>query len=184
MPDLRVLTWNSGGEADGRGAFLTLTVNLTNAGFAGNVPVQVVVTQEANVAGGSIAAALANGAPFNTFVVPQGFSREHLPIPAQPFRVVPSRAYRLSWLANDPVPGNNLATPAGNPALVPLDPAMDGGVAAFIMGLGLAPVMLANVVQAAANCRWPIYRHLTFAGPPVQNIHFFSWHAPLLANWL
>ncbi|MCB1053693.1 MAG: hypothetical protein KDC71_24025 [Acidobacteria bacterium] len=180
MVDLRVLTWNSGGEADGRGATLANDVIGTNNHWGG-VPVQLVTIQEANVGGGSIAAALANGPPFNTFIQPQGFCREHLPAPAQPYRVMPSKAYRVSWLNTDPVAGNNIPTVPAVPALVNLDPANDAGVNAYIINLNLGPLPDASVRQAAGNMRWPVYQLLNRAG---RAVHFFTWHAPLRANWL
>lgn len=56
MPDIRIITWNSGGEAAGRGAALTAFATAINAAHfnpavAGSVPVQIVTTQEANVGG-------------------------------------------------------------------------------------------------------------------------------------
>ena len=186
MPDLRVLTWNSGGEADGRGLALANVVNAINALYAGDVPVQLIAIQEANVgAGGSIAAALANGAPFNVFVQPPGHCREHLPPPAQPFRIAPSKAYLMSWMdtAAGAAAANNLAAVGIPVSLVNLDPANDAGVNNFINGFGMPPFQLAMVRQAAANMRWPVYQAFTYGAVPAT-VHFFSWHAPLLVNWL
>ncbi len=180
MVDLRVMTWNSGGEADGRGATLVNSVQQTNLHFGG-VPVQLVTIQEANVGGGSIQAALGNGPPFNTFVQPQGFCREHLLPPAQPYRVGLSKAYRVSWLVNDPLMGNNLGPGAAGPGLVNLDPMVDAGVNAYIINLNLVGHPNAAVRQAAGNMRWPVYQMLTYQG---RVVHFFTWHAPLRNNWL
>lgn len=182
MPDLRVLTWNSSGEADGRGAQLALVTNLVNgaAAAAGNVPVQLVTIQEAANAPGSISAALNNGPPFNVFVQPEGFCSEYLPPPAQPFRVGNTRSYRIAWLVNDPAPANNLVA-VGAPALVNLDPNNDAGVNGYINGLGFAPGAVGAVRTAAGNMRWPVYQRFTYAG---CNVHFFTWHASLRASWL
>jgi len=118
--------------------------------------------------------------PFSvSFAQPPLFSREHLPPPAQPFRIVPSRAYRMT--------SRNVAPPAINPVaaggfnLVNLDPAVDAGVAAWIAAQGLAPALLATVRQCAANIRWPVYQQFNYGAGIV---HFFTWHAPLMANWL
>jgi hypothetical protein len=164
------------------------TANAINAAAAGAgaVPLQAVAIQEAAAAPGSIAAALAGvpppgGAlnPFVNFVVPQRFSREHPPLPNQPNRVLPSRAYRLSWLVAD---GNALAG-VGGFAFVNLSPNVDAGVAGWIAALNLAPVQLAAMNNAANNMRWPLYQHRTVNGG-ANNIHFFTWHVPLRVNWL
>lgn len=179
MPDLRILTWNSSGEADGRGAALANVTNHINGGAAGTVPVQVVAIQEAQVSnGGSIQATLAGTAPFSTsFGQPQGFSREHLPTQTQP--VTPSRAYRLSYMATNAVLANNLVA-VGAPTLVNLSPTADAGVNAYITGLH-APFQQDRAIRlAAANLRYPLYQAYTYAG---GTVHFFTWHVDHAANW-
>ncbi|HEU4455426.1 MAG TPA: hypothetical protein VFR81_20355 [Longimicrobium sp.] len=187
MPNLRVITWNSGGEADGRGATLTAFANAVNAAYynpavAGSVPVQVVVTQESSVGGGgSIAAALAI-APFNQFAT--GHYREHVPPGAgQPHRVGMSKAYRLGWMNAHPTVALNLVPAGGAPAhhLINLDPAHDAGVAAWINGLPLSPGIRTMVRDAAANMRWPVYQAFAYAG---TSVHVITWHVELRANWL
>lgn len=190
MPDIRIITWNSSGEADGRGATLTASATAINGAFfnpavAGSVPVQIVTTQEANAGGGSISAALAaGGGPFANFINPHGFIREHVPPGAgQPLRVGVSKAYRLAWMNTHPTAALNIgpAAAVAAPALVNLDPAVDAGVNAWIAGLGLSPAIALAVTQAAANMRWPVHQALTYAG---VNVHLITWHVELRANWL
>jgi hypothetical protein len=187
MPDLRIITWNSGGEADGRGAALTAFANAINALFynpavAGSVPVQIVTTQEAYVGGGGAIAVALAAAPFNNFINPHGHVREHLaPGAGQPFRVGVSKAYRLAWMNTDPTAALNLGPAAAAPVLVNLDPAVDAGVAAWIAGFGMPAAQANAVSRAAANMRWPVYQALTYAG---NNVHLFTWHVELRANWL
>lgn len=189
MPDLRIITWNSGGEADGRGAALAAFANAVNAAHfnpavAGSVPVQIVVTQEANVGGGGSIAATLGAAPFNHFINPHGRVREHVPPGAgQPYRVGVSKSYRLAWMNTHATAALNIAPGAGAaaPALVNLDPAVDVGVANWIAAQGLNAPGAANVSQAAANMRWPVHQALTYGG---NTIHLFTWHVELRANWL
>ena len=53
--------------------------------------------------------------------------------------------------------------------LVNLDPVIDAGVAAWIAAQGLAPGILFQVNQCAANMRWPGYQQYTYGG---SNVHF------------
>ncbi len=179
MPSLRVLSWNSNGGAAPRGGQLVAAANALTGLYPGH-PLQLCVCQETGVAVDSIHAAFTGTPPFSvSFVQPPLFNREHLPIPAQPFRIVPSRAYRMTYMNGGPA-GLNLAA-VGGFNLVNLDPAVDAGVAAWIAAQGLAPALLAMVNQCAGNIRWPVYQHLTYGA---SNIHFFTWHAPLRLNWL
>lgn len=179
MPSLRVLSWNSNGGAVPRGAEVLAATNALTVLYPAH-PLQLCVCQETAVAPDSIEATFIGNPPFSaSFVQPPLSCREHLPPPAQPFRVAPSRNYRSSYMDTGPAPLNLAA--AGGLGLVNLDPAVDAGVAAWINAQGLAPRILADVTQCAANMRWPIYQQFAYAG---GTVHFFSWHAPLRANWL
>ena len=179
MPSLRVLTWNSNGGAAPRGGQLVAAANALTGMYPGH-PLQLCICQETGVAPDSIHAAFTGTPPFSvSFVQPPLFSREHLPIPAQPFRIMPSRAYRLTYMDAGPA-ALNLAS-VGGFNLVNLDPAVDAGVAGWIAAQGLAPGLLVTVNQCAANIRWPVYQQFAYGG---GSVHFFTWHAPLRNNWL
>lgn len=179
MPSLRILSWNSNGGAAPRGAEI---VNAANnlAGMYPAQPMQLCVCQEAAVGPDSILAAFTATPPFPaSYIQPPLSCREHLLPPAQPYRVGISRNYRMSYMTGGPAPLNLVA--GGAFTLVNLDPAIDAGVAAWIAAQGLAPVIAANVNQCAANMRWPVYQQFNYAG---GTVNFFTWHAPLAANWL
>lgn len=179
MPSLRVLAWNSNGGAAPRGAQLVAAANTLSVMYPAH-PLQLCVCQETAVGPDSIFAAFTGSAPFSvSFVQPPRYNREHLPPPAQPFRIMPSRAYRMTYMNGGPAALNLIGVGGFN--LVNLDPAVDAGVAGWIAAQGLAPGPLAAVNQCAANIRWPVYQQLTYGAGIV---HFFTWHAPLMANWL
>lgn len=181
MPDLRVLTWNSSGEADGRGTELVNRTNDINLAYPHPaVPVQLVAIQEAaGGAGGSIATALAGTAPFNPqFVQPHYLVPEHI-TNAQPGRVGHSANYRLAHMANHPTGALNLTLVAG-PALVNLDPAADTGVDAYITGRRFNRLVDQDVRRAAANMRFPVYQRFNYAG---GTVHFFTWHVEHRRHW-
>ena len=179
MPSLRVLTWNSNGGAAPRGAQIVAAAN-TLSGMYPAHPLQLCVCQETAVGPDSILAAFTATPPFSlSFAQPPLFNREHLPPPAQPFRIPPSRAYRMTYMNAGPAALNLAAVGGFN--LVNLDPAFDMGVAGWIAAQGLAPGLLAAVNQCAGNIRWPVHQQFTYGA---GTVHFFTWHAPLLANWL
>lgn len=191
MPSIRVVTWNSGGEADGRGAALsaaTTTVNATPPAA------DLVAIQEAQVGiapPGSIYTVLnAAAAPFANFNAPPDHPRELHP-PTQPFGVGLNKSYLVSWRAGTAL-APWLASPAAA-ARIPLNAVVGppaNGVETYIQGLagpgGLGPAGVAALRQAAANIRPPVRKVFTLpagaAGAPV--VFFYTWHAELQANWL
>lgn len=180
MPDLRVVTWNSTGEADGRGAELVAATQQINTDYATDVPVQLIAIQEANATGGSIQTALTNSAPFNTqFVQPHTLIREH-DMAAQTGRVGVSKAYRLSHMATHATVANNLTSVAG-PHLVDLRPTSDAGVNTYINSKSFSPRKEVDVREAAKNMRFPVYQRFTYGG---GSVHFFTWHVEQRAHWL
>lgn len=180
MPSLRMVTWNSGGEADGRGAQLALSVNAIN----GTAPaVKLVAIQEARVGivpPGSIYAQLTGGAaPFAGFVNPPDHPRELNPA-AQPLAVGVNRSYLIGW---DPTGGGPVS--AGAAALISLAPAPGNGVEGYINGLAISAAAKNNLRQAARNIRAPVRKVMTITiGVVVHTIYFYTWHAELQANWL
>lgn len=186
MPSFRLATWNSGGEAGGRGAQLAAAVNATNL----TPPlVRLVLNQEAKVAVapvGSIRAQLTGGAaPFANFVVPPDHPRELGP--GQPFAVGVNRAYTVAW---DPVGAGALvsAGPAARIALAPVPAPAANAIETYITGLGLGPAAANQLRQAARNIRAPVRKVFTLttpgAPPVVHTIYVYTWHAELQANWL
>ncbi|HSI50490.1 MAG TPA: hypothetical protein VLA61_19665 [Ideonella sp.] len=185
MPSLRLATWNSGGEAAGRGAQLAAAVNMTN----GTPPaVELVAIQEAKVAlvpQGTIRAQLTSGAaPFATFAVPPDHVRELGP--GQPFAVGVNRAYLVAWDAAGP----GALAPAAAAARISLAPvAMPAanGVETYIAALPISGGQKNNLRQAARNIRAPVRKQFTLTAgmPPVAHtVYFYTWHADLQANWL
>lgn len=185
MPSVRVVSWNSGGEAGGRGATLALTVTAINGTPP---PVDLVAIQEARVnivPPGSIYATLSGGAPpFAGFSVPPDHPRELGP--GQPFAVGVNRSYLVSWQ-----PGTLMAPhlvsggPAARVNLAPVLMPMPNGVETYIAGLGLGLGPTAALRQAAANIRPPVRKTFTLTvGGIAHNVIFYTWHAELQANWL
>jgi len=174
MAELRVLSWNSTGEAWPRGTVLAQAVNHLQVGN-GAPPLQLLAIQEARTTNvGTIHAALAN-APFTDFVHPEEMIRERPQAPQ-------GRAYRVSWREQDPNLGYNLAQPFNTQIQwVPLDPVIDNGVNNYINAQIPHFAQRATVKMIAASIRWPIYQHFTCAG---CDVHFFTWHAPLLGPWI
>ena len=180
MPDLRVLTWNSNGGAVPRGAEIVAATNALTALYPAH-PLQICVCQETAVGADSIQVNFGGTPPFlPDFIQPSVSCREHLPPPAQPYRVGVSRNYRMSYMTANAAAALNLVG-VGGFNLVDLNPAVDPGVAAWIGMQGLGAVVLNDVTQCAANMRWPVYQQLNYAG---GTVHFFTWHAPLQNNWL
>lgn len=179
MPSLRVLSWNSNGGNAPRGAEIVAATNQLSLMYPA-FPLQLCVCQETAVAVDSIEGAFIGSAPFSiNFVQPPLQCREHLPPPAQPFRIPPSRNYRMTYMNGGPAMLNLVAV--GGFQLVNLDPNFDAGVNAWINAQGLAPIIRQNVRQCAGNIRWPVYQQFAYGG---GSVHFFTWHAPLLLNWL
>lgn len=184
MPSLRVVTWNSGGEAGGRGATLAADVTTFNATAPA---VDLVATQEAKVGmvpPGSIYAVLnAAAAPFVGFSAPPNHPRERNPA-TQPYGVGVNRSYLVSWKAM--TGGGAWLNSLGAAALVPLRPVLApaNGVETYIANLGLGPAPRAALRLAAANIRPPVRKRFTFPGAGGGNVFFYTWHAELQANWL
>jgi len=184
MP-LRIVTWNSGGEAGARGETLLEFVEDINNRYS-PPDVQLVTIQEAAVQAGSIANVLANEDPFDDeFIQPQGFSLE-INRALQKTPVGTIRAYRLSWMVDGPNEAWDLTGQGANnnPILVNLSPA-DYGVRTYIQSVPLTKSRRLDLWTAATNMRWPIYKRFSLgAGAAQRTIHFFSWHAPLRMNHL
>jgi hypothetical protein len=175
MPNLRVVTWNSGGGAGGRGAALSAGVTAFNATAPA---VALVANQEARVTpGGTVYPVLTSGAaPFVGFVNPPDHPRELGP--GQPYAVGVNRSYLVSWNAGTlAVPG---AVAAARISLRPII-APANGVETYITGLGLGPAPRAALRLAATNIRPPVRKVFTMGG---GNVFFYTWHAELQANWL
>ncbi|WP_124543313.1 hypothetical protein [Piscinibacter terrae] len=183
MPSLRIATWNSGGEAGGRGAQLLGAVNFANGTAP---PVKLVAIQEAKVSlvpAGSIRAQLTSGAgPFVNFVVPPDHPRELNP-PTQPLAVGKNKSYLIGW---DPVgPGPVSAAAAARISLVPNAGPPANGVETYINGLPIGVPSKNALRLAARNIRAPVRKPFTLAAGGVAcNIFFYTWHAELQANWL
>ena len=162
MPSLRVVTWNSGGEAGARGAALTAAVLAANATAP---PVDLMAIQEAKVAivpPGSIYTVLTAGAaPFAGFPLPN-HPQELNPAPKPPYSVGKNKSYLIPWQ-----PGT-VAAPwlvsAGAAARIPLNAvvAPANGVENYIQGLGVGGPSVAALRLAAANIRPPVRKVFTF----------------------
>lgn len=185
MPSLRVVTWNPGGEAGGRGASLAAGVTAFNATPPA---VDLVAVQEAKVGmvpPGSIYAVLTAGAaPFAGFINPPDHPRELNP-PAQPYAVGKNKSYLVSWQPGTaPAPWLVSAGPAARIALnAVVAPA--NGVENYITGLGVGGPARAALRLAAANIRAPVRKVFTFpGGGGVHNVFFYTWHADLQSQHL
>lgn len=180
MPGLRVLSWNANGSGPPRGSGLSAAAVELNDAHPDH-PLQLVVCQAVDDAANRIRAAMAGMRPFaKAFQQPPEALREHAPAPEQPFRTSPTRTY---WMTHMAAGGESLDLAAmGDFDLVRLDPEVDDGVASWIEALALSPGDEADVRQCAANMRWPAYRRFRY-GPAAGDVHFFTWRAPLAANW-
>ncbi|MGH8447265.1 MAG: hypothetical protein ACREVL_18515 [Solimonas sp.] len=184
MPSVRIVSWNSGGEAAGRQNQLVTAVNFFNATAP---PVDLVTIQEAAVRpGGVIRARLGGGVvPFNNFAPPDHVREQTA---AQTFQVARSKAYLIAWAQAGPgalVPG-----PAAQlVSLAPVQVPAPNGVAQYIAGLSmngmpLSPRINANLLEAAGNIRAPVRKTFTVTVAGVlHTLYFYTWHGNLQSQW-
>jgi hypothetical protein len=193
MPHLRLLTWNAGGEADGRGAALDATIVQINLAIGvlpapGNTPVQAFAIQEANQGpNGNISTliagqVLAGAGTFSQFTA-YHISEHHA---LQVNRVGVSKGYIVALktagaAAVVPVvpPGNMIGANAGPGPLYRIDLWNDAGATASYPGAG-GP-LAAALLMAQRHMRWPVFVCFTVGG---VNVVLVTVHLEMKANWL
>jgi hypothetical protein len=193
MPHLRLLTWNAGGEADGRGAALDATIVQINLAIVGlpapaNTPIQAFAIQEANQApNGNIsvliaAHVLAGAGTFSQFTA-YHISEHHA---LQTNRVGVSKGYIVALKTAGPSavvpvvpPANMIGANAGAGPLYRIDLWNDPGANASYPGAGgpLAAVLR----MAQRHMRWPVFICFTVGG---VNVVLVTVHLEMKANWL
>lgn len=183
MPSVRVVSWNSGGEDNGRGAQLIQDVTAINA----TAPqVELVAIQEAQVdinppkGPGEIYEALGNSVngPFAAWNTPD-LVRELSPLQTQGGSN--NKAYLIGW---NPARLTS-AAPAALISLAPAPGPPPNGVEACIQGLAPGNRFVREELRVIArNIRAPVRKHFTLTiGAVTHNIFFYTWHVPLKQNW-